>query len=62
MCIRDRDKIYLGAEISKGTIMFSPKLREYMADKLKEEAQVMKGQRLAREERALLSGRTPKKK
>ena len=56
------DKIYLGAEISKGTVMFSPKLREYMADKLNEEAKVMKGQRLAREERALLSGRTPKKK
>ena len=55
------DKIYLGAEISKGTVMFSPKLREYMADKLNEEAKVMKGQRMAREERALLASGRKKK-
>ena len=55
------DKIYLGVEISKGTVMFSPKLREYMADKLNEEAKVMKGQRMAREERALLASGRKKK-
>ena len=41
--------------------MFSPKLREYMAGKLNEEAKVLKGQRLAREERALLARPNPKK-
>ena len=48
------DKLYLGSEIAKGTICFSPKLREYMALKIGEDAKMMKGQRLAREERALL--------
>ena len=55
------DKLYLGSEIAKGTILFSPKLREWMADHLGEEAKMMKGQRIAREERALISQK-PKKK
>ena len=40
------DKLYLGSEIAKGTICFSPKLREWMAVKIGEDAKMMKGLRM----------------
>ena len=54
------DKIFLGTELAKGTICFSPKLRLHLASQLETEGKMLKGQRLAREERALLSNKKKK--
>ena len=48
-------------EIAKGTICFSPKLRLHLSSELETEDKMLKGQRFAREERALLSGNKKKK-
>ena len=49
------DKIFLGTEIAKGTICFSPELRQHLSVELETEGKMLKGQRLAREERPLLA-------